>query len=72
MGSCEWRLNDNVGEVIYTLINAQSIIFNTVIEAINGKYNDRLIFINGLGGTGKSYLLKVVLYLNIFKTSNFF
>ena len=47
--SFELRLNDNVGELIRTLTNAQSLIFNTVIETINEKCNDRLIFIDRPG-----------------------
>ena len=46
--------NNNIGELVHTLTNEQTIIFNTIIDAINEKCNDRLIFIDGPGGSGKS------------------
>lgn len=44
-----------------SLTEAQRIVFNTVINAVNGTATDKCIFIDGPGGTGKSYLLNLLI-----------
>jgi hypothetical protein len=59
---------DDLDENINSLTDAQRVIFNTVINAINGESQNKYIFIDGPGGTGKSYLLNLVIsYCNKYK-----
>jgi hypothetical protein len=47
------------------LTNAQKIIFNKVLNAVKNENNDKYIFVDGPGGTGKSYLLNLLIdYFN--------
>ena len=52
-------LNNNIEELVHTLTNAQTIIFNTIIDYIY--CNDRLILNDGPEGCGKSYLLNTLI-----------
>jgi hypothetical protein len=56
---------DNIDEKIKSLTNAQQVIFNKVVNAIKNKNHDKYIFVDGPGGTGKSYLINLLIdYFN--------
>ena len=42
-----------------SLNSDQKLIFDTVINAINGKINQKLFFVDGPGGTGKTFLYNI-------------
>jgi hypothetical protein len=57
--------SDNIVQQIKSLTNAQEIIFNKVINAVKNENHDKYIFVDGPGGTGKSYLLNLLIdYFN--------
>jgi hypothetical protein len=61
------ELNYDQGELHETLQNQdklnadQKIIFDIIIKALNGEIDDFLFFIDGPGGTGKTFLYNVIL-----------
>jgi hypothetical protein len=67
LAECEMNNDQNINvvddleEKINSLTDAQRIIFNTVINALNGKNKIKCIFIDGPGGSGKSYLLNLLI-----------
>ena len=46
----------HINDRIKSFTNAQSIIFNSILNAVNGNGN-KCFFIDGPGGSGKSYIL---------------
>ena len=54
------KASQNINERINSFTNAQSIIFNTILNAVNGKEN-KCFFIDGPGGSGKSYILNTLI-----------
>ena len=53
--------NDELKKCIISLSTKQREIFNKVIKALDGKDNPKYFFIDGPGGSGKSYLLNTII-----------
>ena len=55
---------DDINETLNNLDNLnidQKAIFKTIIKAINGEIEQKLFFVDGPGGTGKTYLYNMIL-----------
>lgn len=63
--------NDNEEQInIDTLTSTQKKIFDSIIEAVNNVNVNRNFFIDGPGGSGKTYLLNVLIdYFKLNKIS---
>ena len=52
------------GERMYAILNVeQQLIANEIFAAINGQNNNRCFFVDGSGGTGKTFLYKTLCHI---------